>query len=286
MKDRNVTQMLEEQLRIRLAEDMGSETEADELLPVMLRLRQWQTARASEEERGQVMARLCEKAIVGQRPSRMERWLEWRPLLLLRAQIPVVQREIWIASAFLMALGGVLTLFTMNLNGGSLTFVLMAPIIAATGIAMLYNDETEQVMEIERAMPDPVAAILLARMTLVFGFDVLLGVVASLLITLLNPSVLLWPFVLSWLAPMALLSSLAFLITVIWRDSVAGILVSLSLWCAYHIWQIVAVGFFAVGQHLVSISPYLMLAALLLAALALWLVEHSEGRVRIVDHVD
>lgn len=274
-------------LRDRLVEDLGSEAEADALLPVMLRLAQWQAGRAAHARRGQIMAQLHEAAARRQRTGHLDRWLEWRPLLLLRAQVPVVQREIWLASTFLMTLGAVLTLLTAHLVSGSLTFVLLAPIIAASGIASLYNDETEQVMELERAMPDPVGAILLARMALVFGFDTLLGVIASLVITALEPALLLWPFVLSWLAPMALLSSLAFLISVIWRDSVAGILASMSLWCGYHIWRLASAGFKFTGNHeLIEAAPYLMLAAMLLAGLALWLVEHRESGLRIRNHVD
>lgn len=274
-------------LRAQLAEDMGSEAEADDLLPVMLRLKRWQTAGASGPQREQLLVRLREAAANRRSASRLDRWLEWRPLLVLRAQIPMVQREIWLASVFLMALGAVLTLLTAHLVNGSLTFVLFAPIVAATGIALLYNDEMEQVMEIERATPDPVGVILLARMSLVFGFDTFLGVIASLIITALESSLLLWPFVLSWLAPMTLLSSLAFLISVIWRDSVAGILTSMSLWCGYHIWRIASNGLrFTVDYELITAAPYLMLAAVPIGGLALWLVEHREGATRITDHVD
>ncbi len=283
----NDSRVDDKRLRDRLVEDLGSEAEADALLPVMLRLTQWQTARAAYARHGQIIAQLHQAADQRQRSHCLVWWLEWRPLLLLRAQIPVVQREIWLASTFLMALGAILTLLTAHLASGSLTFVLLAPVIAASGIASLYNDETERMMEIERTMPDSVAVILLARMVLVFGFDTLLGVAASLFIILLNPSLLLWSFVLSWLAPMALLSSLAFLISVLWRDSVAGILVSLSLWCAYHIWHLAASGFHLTAEHqLVAAGPYLMLAALVLAGLALWLVEHQERVLRIKNHVD
>lgn len=286
MRDDDLAQAYKPPLRARLAEDMDSEAEADDLLPAMLRLKRWQTAGASDARRQQIVARLRETAAHRQRTSTLDRWLEWRPLLLLRAQIPVVQREIWIASAFLMALGAVLTLLMTGPAGGSLTFVLFAPVIAATGVALLYNDEVDQVMEIERATLDPVEVILLARMSLVFGFDALLGIAASLFIAALQPDLLLWPFVLSWLAPMTLLSSLAFLISVIWRDSAAGILVSLSVWCGYHIWRIATIGLQSTDYGLISAAPYLMVAAVLLAGMALWLVEHREGHIRIVNHVD
>lgn len=160
--------------------------------------------------------------------------VDWPPLLLMRAQLRVVQGEILIASALVMLLGVVVTLLTFNMAyaGVDLPLVLIAPIVAAVGLTFLYSTEVQSIAEIEHATSISPSLVLLARLTLVFTFDFASGLIGSIILTLTQPDLSLWPLVGAWLAPMAFLSALAFLISVVFVDPLVGILISFTLWVA------------------------------------------------------
>lgn len=70
----------------------------------------------------------------------------------------------------------------------------------------------------------------MARLLLVFGFNLLLALLGSVALALLRPQVVLWSLITTWLAPMTFLAALAFLITVLTGASEIGMLFSLNLW--------------------------------------------------------
>lgn len=195
--------------------------------------------------------------------------------LLLRAQARVVRGEIWVASALVMTLGLLVTLAIQ----AALPLALVAPLVAAAGIAFLYGPAADPALEIELTTPASPRVVLLARLGLVFGFDLGLGLAASVVLALLLPAVSLWPLVLTWLAPMAFLSALAFLLTVLTADSALGALVSLVLWATWHLLGIDGLSLLARRlPDLLSAParPWLWALALLLGGIAFWLAGREE----------
>ncbi|MBK8989606.1 MAG: hypothetical protein IPM39_26705 [Chloroflexi bacterium] len=222
--------MNEQELIARLQEDGATETETAVLLPLFRQLAE-APAPPQPVETEALVARLLPELptlhpTTTWRDAIGQSWL-W---LLLAAQARVVRREIWAASLLVMALGVVVSVVWQG--GGSaagLPLALLAPVVAAVGIATLYSP-AESVWELEMTTAVAPRLLLLARLLLVFGFNLLLALLGSVALALLLPQVDLWPLITTWLAPMTFLAALAFLITVLTGASEIGMLFSLSLW--------------------------------------------------------
>ena len=281
MIDRQANEI--DRLQEMLRQDLGEGDEVGELLPVLQRLARWQAPVPTSQE----TARLVE-ALLPALPTQAVRgagWWDrlgaWWPWLLLRAQAKVVRGEIWVASALVIAVG---TLVTLLADGGAssasaLPLTLVAPVVAAVGISFLYGAESDPALELELATPTSPRLVLLARLVLVYGFDLGLGLAGSVALAMLMPEVSLWPLVTTWLAPMSALSALAFLLTVLSRDATLGTLTSLGLWALQSVLRIVDPAF--VHLRLPDLMapaarPWLWAVALVLGGLALWAGGHEE----------
>ena len=153
-----------------------------------------------------------------------------RAWTLLWAQVPLVRREIWPASALVMALGYLLAVTngTWNPTG---VIAAIAPLVAAVGIAAIYGPENDPGLELALATPTSPRQVLLARLALVFGYDLLLALMASLGLLAGRPVLLLWTIILGWLAPMTFLSALALLLS-LYVGTANATMVAFLLWLA------------------------------------------------------
>jgi len=264
----------DESLRQRLLEDIGAPDEAEQLLPTARRLAYWSAPVPTADETARLIQAL--QAELPTRAARSAYRIPHSAFLLLRAQMQVVRREIWAASALVMALGTLVTLATADpgLSNEALPLVFFAPIVAAIGVAFLYGPAVDPSLEIELATPVSPRRVLLARLALVFGFNLLLGLAGSVALAGLRSDISLWPLVMTWLAPMAFLSALTFLISVLFVDSLAGVALSLLLWGLQSIRQ--ASNGFSWLAYLPNLSaadarPWLLVSALLLGGMALWI---------------
>lgn len=154
-------------------------------------------------------------------------WSPQRLVGLVRAQAPLVRQQIWTASALVMSLGLVILLLG---RGGAGLLALLAPVVAAAGIAFIYGPEQDPSLELALATPTSPRLVLLARLTLVFGYDLALGLLVSLLLALAGQAPAgLWQLILLWLGPMLLLSAIS-----LWLSQGLGVLpatfVPLTLW--------------------------------------------------------
>jgi len=267
-------------LRERLRLDLGGSEAVEPLMPVVRRLAHWRAPKPSSADTAHLMAALL-PALPSHDAFNPARFA----LLLLRAQLRVVRREIWAASLMVMALGGLVTLLPHGAPAGQmLPFALAAPIVAAVGVAFVYGPFVDPALEIELATRATPRLVLLARLALVFGFDLALGLTASAVLSLLSDGVSFWPLVQAWLAPMAFLSTLALLLGVLSADPTLGTLVSLGLWFlqvlrqspSFSIWLSNYPDWLATETQ-----AWLWLLAALCAGLALWIggrEEHWIGR--------
>jgi anti-sigma factor RsiW len=116
-------------------------------------------------------------------PSRPARPAWRRSPLLLLAQARLVGHSVWIASALVMALGAALTfVWTGAVPDDAWTgkvLALVAPVVAAGGVAGLYGPARDPGYELVAATPARPRLILLARLTLVVGYDIVLALLAS-----------------------------------------------------------------------------------------------------------
>ena len=273
----------EERLWKMLAEDLESAEEADEMLSTMETLRQWYTPQPTEEATASLVATLTEA--MAPEPMRWyQRVMNWWPLLLLRSQARVVRGEIWIASTLVMLLGTVVTIAN-DQPQNMLPLVLLAPLVSAFGVGMLYDSDVALMLELEDTTRASARVLLLARLTLVFGFNLILGVAGSVALVAFQAESSLWPLVISWLVPMTFLSALAFLLSVVFVDALMGGLVGLILWGMHVVLRSAA----AQNDFIYLLSlpglaapenrSVLLSVSLLLLVLAVWLIGTLERRV-------
>lgn len=278
--------MRDEDLLRRLREHLASTDEAEELLPTVRRLNQWQALAPAAEDTACLLETLM-PAMPAHAPQSTVRYpnsafgILHSSVLLLRAQLRVVRNEVWAASVFVMALGAAVTLTTFQpaSSGSTLPLVLTAPFVAAVGVTFLYGPFVDPALEIELTTPVSPRLVLLARLVLVFGYDLALGMLASLALTIARAEISFWPLVTAWLAPMAFLSALALLLSVLTADPTLGILVSLGLWFLQVMRQspdLARLIWFVPNLLTAEAHLWLGLSAALLGTAALWLGGREE----------
>mgnify|MGYP001206771481 CR=1 FL=1 len=149
-------------------------------------------------------------------------------LILLMAQAPLVRQQIWAASALVLTLGCLVALSAGR--GGGSVLALLAPVVAAVGVGFIYGPGNDPPLELALATPTSPRLILLARLTLVCGYDLLLAILASLLVVGMGQAPGSLAHLISlWLGPMLLLSALSLWLS-LWRGPATGVLVALAAW--------------------------------------------------------
>ncbi len=209
-----------------------------------------------------------------------------RAILLLRAQAPLVHREIWPASAAVLAIGLALAL----LAGKAVVIQALAPLVAAACLAILYGSEQDPAAELALATVTSPRQILLARLVLVFGYNFALSLAASLCLIPggLLPDGMLGNFILGWLGTMAFLSAAALLLSM-WLGASNAISITYLAWLAHYLPPAIAgspiFGDRALPAFFSTVEIYarfwtdpllLLLLSLPLAGSAVWLASRSE----------
>lgn len=156
-------------------------------------------------------------------PRTLRNWLR-----LAVGQFFLFESAFWMAGILILLIGLFLTA-----NDGRellpLAFVLLAPLLAAAGVAYAFQPETRTLGELERLTATSSFELLFLRLVLVLAFNLLISLLLLLLIYLEGPQVALWRLALVWLGPMLLLTGLALYTTIRW-GSLVGIILPLGLW--------------------------------------------------------
>ena len=178
-----------------------------------------------------VAAMLC-KAAGEPEPARRRRGHWAFAVQLLTAQTRLIRASVWLASALTMAFG-VLALVPLRQGGVTESVLAMvAPFVAAAGIAGVCGPERDPGFELTAATATSPRTVLTARVALVFGYDLVLALGASLALVAMGLDTSgLGALIGAWLGPMALLSSLCLLVAVA-AGTTAAITVGLALWLA------------------------------------------------------
>jgi hypothetical protein len=203
---------------------------------------------------------------------------------LLGAQAYLVKREMWPTSAIIMALGVIVALLSNHVE--AIYFV--APLVAAASLAMLYNPEYDPAYELALSTPTSPWKILLARLSVVSTYNLILAILASLAMLIIIPPNLLGMVIMGWLAPMAFLSALALLLS-LWISTSNAIIISYGLWIAQYLqfsklimgWRFTSTwDTFLMAYRNFWQSPYLLLTlSLVLAGMALFSIQRSERMI-------
>jgi hypothetical protein len=198
--------------------------------------------------------------------------------LVFRAQIPLLHKSIWIASALGCLFGLIITIAMAQRSAqakGTIAdiLVLFIIVIGASGSAFLYGSAVDPGCELTIATPTSLRLVMLCRMVIVLGYNMLLALLASAVFATLYGGSL-WGFVQLWLGPMIFLSSLCLALSLFVGSTFA-------LLCAavIGVLQTFPQRFIS---HLINIplptldlnatSPVLLIAALALLAFALFCI--------------
>lgn len=174
-----------------------------------------------------VRAALTEAALAPQPPPVRRRRVAFAGELLL-AEARLVHPSVWLASVLVMACAVALSLTGGN-GAGATVLSLVAPLIAVAGVAGVYGPERDPAFEALAVTATSPRVVLLARVTLVFAYDLALAVAASAAVQVAAPRVGLVDLVTGWLGPMALLSALSLLLAM-WVGPNVAMTVTASLW--------------------------------------------------------
>ncbi len=168
----------------------------------------------------QVLLGALETIHQAQCPNALQR--AWQ---LIKAQLPLVRREIWPASLLVLALGFVITLVVDN---AAFLFAI-APLVSAYGLAFIYNKASDPAYELVLATPVSPLQILLSRSALVFAYNFALVLLLALVLSLIYSAAIVLPLLLDWLAPMTFLSTLGLCLS-IFGDAESAIITVYTLW--------------------------------------------------------
>lgn len=205
-----------------------------------------------------------------------------RAYALVRAQAPLVRGEMWLASAAVMALGVIVTTIVKDVAAVRM----LAPMVAAASISVIYGPENDPALEMTLATAVSPWKILLARLTLVFSYNVALALAASLGVLALLPADIVGNLILDWLGPMAFLSAGALVLSLILGTGNA-ILVTYLVWLARFVpgsdlartfhFDLNLLDSFLTSYRQFWSSPLLLVAlATALVVLAGWLADRQE----------
>jgi Putative zinc-finger len=184
-------------------------------------------AETSPEPTSVVRATLTQAALAPQPPPVRGRRAAFAGELLL-AELRLVRPSVWLASVLVMACAVALALTAGN-GAGATVLSLVAPLVAVAGVAGVYGPERDPAFEALAVTATSPQVVLLARVTLVFVYDLVLAVAASAVVHLGAAGVGLVDLVAGWLGPMALLSALSLLLAM-WVGPNVSVAVAASLW--------------------------------------------------------
>jgi hypothetical protein len=160
-----------------------------------------------------------------------------RVVQLLRSQTPLVQREMFPATAAVMALGVIVAVISKHAE----FIYFIATLMAAASLSILLGPEHDPAHELALSTPTSSWKLLLARLSIVSAYNLLLALAAMLVLMIAFPVDLIGTLTLGLLAPMAFLSALALLLSM-WIGTNNAIAISYFLWLAQSIpFQVVGV---------------------------------------------
>lgn len=204
-----------EQLHEALGELGASPAEIADLLPALQRLSEWQAPQPNPAETQRLLARLVrEVGVLSPVRQALRDHRQNRISLLLRtarAQVSLLGLGFWLVSALITAVGAAVVL-SKALHNEVLVLGAGGPLLAYLGTTIAFRGRGVHVLELELAcLPSPLQ-LAVARLVIVLGYDVALGLALSLVFWAGGTGQVL-ELTLSWLMPLLLVAGLALLLS-------------------------------------------------------------------------
>ena len=191
---------------------------------------------------------------------------------LMRAQVLLLRRDLWLASAIVLIVGWVASFLLSTQQGkpSGVALAVIAPLIAALGMSVIYGSDTDAGLELAMTSPTSPRQVLLARFVLVFGYDLALMLCLSLVFKLMLPAVDLNALIDLWLGPLFFLSGMALLLSLAIGVN-AAVIGSLIVW-TMRVFALANLGIRFNSAFLQTLTLFWSSTSLLVAAAAAFLI--------------
>jgi hypothetical protein len=204
-----------EQLVDALREQGATPAESADLLPSLERLTEWPAPRPDPADTQRLLARLSAE-LSAQSPIRraIRNHRDHRISFLLataRAQISLFGPGFWLVSAFITAIGAAVVLSKV-LPDQFVVLRAAGPLLAYLGTIVAFRGRGARVLELELVCLPSALQLAVARLVIVLGYDVALGLALSLVFWAGGTGQVL-ELTLSWLMPLFLVAGLALLLS-------------------------------------------------------------------------
>ncbi|HEX6798971.1 MAG TPA: hypothetical protein VF116_14770 [Ktedonobacterales bacterium] len=208
-----------EQLADALREQGAAPEEVADLLPTVRRLSAWQAPQPSPLETQRLLARLTRELPALSPVRQAIRARQQRPaasllqlLATARTQVSLFGVAFWLVSALVTLVGAVVVLSGVPSLGQDLLLRAGGPFLAYLGTIIAFRGLRERVLECELVcLPSPVQ-LALARLVIVLGYDLSLGLALCLALWSGGTAQVL-ALLLSWFMPLLLVAGLALLLS-------------------------------------------------------------------------
>lgn len=208
-----------EQLADALREQGAAPEEVADLLPSVRRLSAWQAPQPSPLETQRLLAKLTRELPALSPVRQAIRARQQRPaasllqlLATARTQVSLFGVAFWLVSALVTLVGAVVVLSGVPSLGQDLLLRAGGPFLAYLGTIIAFRGLRERVLECELVcLPSPVQ-LALARLVIVLGYDLSLGL-ALLLALWSGGTAQVLALLLSWFMPLLLVAGLALLLS-------------------------------------------------------------------------
>jgi hypothetical protein len=214
--------------------ELGEETGRADLLRTMEQLDQYQVTPPTKQETADLIALL--KPILPDQsagtfePIKEAPNIEWGRLptvmQLVRPQLMLLSKWFVLASVLVLLVG----LALINaVNGNTLKFLTnAAPLLGILTVFFEFRAKLNGMDELEAVCPYSPAQLATARLLVVLGYDILLCLMVTPLVSF-GPGQLLWQVMLGWLAPLLMMLGVALAVSLHFRI-MNGCLVATALW--------------------------------------------------------
>ena len=207
-----------EQLAEALREQGVAPEELANLVPAVHRLSEWQAPRPSPADTQRLLVQLA-RALPALSPVRQAirahrqrqgagvRWL----LATARIQVSLFGPAFWLVSALVTLLGAGVVLSKVLPDQGLLLRA-SGPFLAYLGTSIAFRGTTARALECELVCPPSAVQLALARLVVVLGYDVALGLALSLALWV-GGTEQVAALMLSWFMPLLLVAGLALVLS-------------------------------------------------------------------------
>jgi len=206
----------QERLEIALREQGETSDDIALLAPVLQYLARWEVPAPSPAETQHLLSRLIPlltKPSPVRQALRAQRRDAWGQLLFFievaRTQVSILRPRFWLLSAFVTLLG-MLIVFSMPNVNSAIVLRMLGPLLAYLASLSVFRGMRLGMLEFELSCPPSPQQLTLARLMIVLGYDVSLGLLCSLLLWFGGGENFL-VLTLHWLTPLLLVTGLALL---------------------------------------------------------------------------